>query len=88
MKDQATNREPIIFNGSCNTALFESWVVQYLIKDVKLSQVVIMNNASFYKPQKTRELIESVRCRIIFLPPYFPNLNPNMKILGQYKTTN
>jgi len=35
-----------------------------------------MDNASFHKSKKTKELIESVGCRIIFLPPYSPDLNP------------
>ena len=35
-----------------------------------------MDNASFHKSKKTIELIESVGCRVIFLPPYSPELNP------------
>ncbi|WP_410519694.1 transposase [Candidatus Cyrtobacter comes] len=45
---------------------------------------------SFHKSQKTKELIESVKCRVIFLPPYSPDLNPiekfwaNMKMWLEY----
>ena len=67
---------PMIFNGSCNTPLIEAWVEQFLIKELKPSQVVIMDNASFHKSQKIKDLIESVGCRPIFLPPYSPDLNP------------
>ena len=35
-----------------------------------------MDNASFHKSQKTQELIESVGCRVVFLPPYSPDYNP------------
>ena len=38
--------------------------------------VVIIDNARFHKSKKVIELIESVGCRIIFLPPYSPDLNP------------
>ncbi|MBL3284348.1 IS630 family transposase domain protein [Rickettsiales endosymbiont of Paramecium tredecaurelia] len=48
----------------------------FQIKELKSSQVVIMDNASFHKSKKTKELIESVNCKIIFLPPYSPDLNP------------
>jgi transposase len=65
-----------VFNGSCNTELFESWVEQFLVQELKPGQVVIMDNASFHKSQKTRQLIESAGCRLIFLPPYSPDLNP------------
>ena len=50
----------MVFNGSCNTELFENWVAQFLIKELKSGQVVVMDNASFHKSQKTQELIESV----------------------------
>jgi len=44
---------PMVFNGSCNTQLIEAWVEQFLIKELKLGQVVIMDNASFHKSQKS-----------------------------------
>ena len=67
---------PMVFNGSCNTLLFEHWVEKFLIKELIPGQVVIMDNASFHKSQRTKELIESVGCKLIFLPPYSPDLNP------------
>jgi transposase len=67
---------PMVFNGSCNTELFNAWVEQFLIKELKRGQVVIMDNAAFHKSLKTKELIESVGCKLIFLPPYSPDLNP------------
>ena len=67
---------PMVFNGNCNTKLFEAWVEEFLIKELKPGQVVVMDNASFHKSQKTQELIESVGCKLTFLPPYSPDLNP------------
>lgn len=76
---------PMVFNGSCNTDLFNNWVEHFLIKELKAGQVVIMDNASFHKSQKTKELIESVGCRVIFLPPYSPDLNPIEKFWANMK---
>lgn len=76
---------PMVFNGSCNTVLFETWVEEFLIKELKPGQVVIMDNASFHKSKKTRELIASVKCNIIFLPPYSPDLNPIEKFWANMK---
>ena len=76
---------PMVFNGSCNTKLFEAWVEQFLIKELKPGQFVVMDNASFHKSQKTRELIESVGCKLIFLPPYSPDLNPIEKFWANMK---
>jgi transposase len=35
-----------------------------------------MDNASFHKSQRTKELIEKRGARLLFLPPYSPDLNP------------
>ena len=76
---------PMVFIGSCNTELFNSWVEQFLIKELKPGQFVIMDNASFHKSEKTRELIESVGCKIIFLPAYSPDYNPIEKFWANMK---
>ena len=76
---------PMIFNGSCNTSLIEAWVEQFLIKELNPGQVVIMDNASFHKSQKIKDLIESVGCKLIFLPPYSPDLNPIEKFWANMK---
>lgn len=76
---------PMVFNGSCNTELFNSWVENFLIKELKVGQYVVMDNASFHKSTKTRELIESVGCKVIFLPPYSPELNPIEKFWANMK---
>lgn len=76
---------PMVFNGSCNTKLFEAWVEQVLIKELKPGQFVVMDNAAFHKSKKTQALIESVGCKVIFLPPYSPDLNPIEKFWANMK---
>lgn len=46
-----------------------------MIPALKPGQVVIMDNATFHKGGLIQELIESVGCRILYLPPYSPDLN-------------
>ena len=67
---------PMYFEGSTNTEVFNTWIEKYLMPELKLNQVVIMDNASFHKSAKTKELIESVGCKLLYLPPYSPDLNP------------
>ena len=76
---------PMVFNGSCNADLFNNWVEHFLIKELKVGQCVVMDNAAFHRSQKTKELIESVGCKIIFLPPYSPDLNPIEKFWANMK---
>jgi transposase len=76
---------PMVFNGSCNRLLFEGWVEQFLIKELRPGQFVVMDNAAFHKSQRTKDLIESVGCRVIFLPPYSPDFNPIEKFWANMK---
>ncbi|MDP1974917.1 MAG: transposase, partial [Alphaproteobacteria bacterium] len=38
--------------------------------------VIAMDNASFHKGAKTKELIEKAECKLLYLPPYSPDFNP------------
>ncbi|KJV75971.1 transposase [Orientia tsutsugamushi] len=58
---------------------------QLLIKELKPSQFVVMDNAAFHKSNKTKELIEPVGCIVMFLPPYSPDLNPIEKFWANIK---
>jgi transposase len=64
------------FKGTCNTELFNAWIEQFLVPELKPGQVVVMDNAALNKSPRTRELIESARCHLIFPPSYSPALNP------------
>ncbi|WP_232488841.1 transposase [Orientia tsutsugamushi] len=44
----------MIFNASCNTRLFEAWVEQLLIKELKPAQFIVMDNAAFHKSKKLK----------------------------------
>ena len=67
---------PMCFQGTCATVLFNTWLEQFLLPELKRGQIVIMENAMMHKSEKTRQLIESVGCQLLFLPPYSPDLNP------------
>lgn len=67
---------PFLFEGYSNTAVYETYIEYVLVPALKPGMVVIIDNASFHKSKRIIELIEAVGCRIIFLPPYSPDLNP------------
>lgn len=73
---------PLVFNGVCNTGLFDKWVEEFLIKELKPRQVVVMDNATFHKSERTKTLIESAGCMVVFLPPYSTGFKSNREILG------
>jgi transposase len=67
---------PFCYKGTCDTLLFNLWLKDFLIPELKPGQVVIMDNATFHKSQDSQQLIKQAGCRILFLPPYSPDLNP------------
>ncbi|WP_081731138.1 transposase [Holospora undulata] len=56
-----------------------------MIKELRPGQGVIIDNVSFHKSKRSKKLIESVKCGIIFLPPYSCDLNPIEKIWANMK---
>jgi transposase len=73
------NRQTIaecVYESNCDRDFIEDWVEKFLLKNLKKGQVVIWDNASFHKSSKVKEMLESIGCRLIFLPPYSPDLNP------------
>lgn len=73
------------FKGTCNTQLFEIWIQKILIPELKKGQIVIMDNATFHKSERTKNLIEEAGCQLLFLPPYSPDLNPIEQFWSWFK---
>lgn len=67
---------PVLFEGTCNTALFNAWLEQQLCPLLHAQHGVVMDNVSFHKRAKTQALIHATGASLLFLPPYSPDLNP------------
>ena len=76
---------PFTFYGSCNTNIFNLWLEKVLIPELEPGKVIILDNASFHKSERTKKIIEEAGCRVIFLPPYSPDLNPIEKFWAKMK---
>lgn len=66
---------PLTFGGHCNTIVFEAWLEQSLIPVLKEGQTVILDNATFHKSNRIKQLIEKAGCELLYLPPYSPDFN-------------
>ena len=66
---------PLTFEGYCDSALVEAWFVQELAPVLREGQVVILDNASFHRATRLREILAQVGCSLLLLPPYSPDLN-------------
>ena len=67
---------PMVLDGPMNGAWFLAYVQQVLAPTLKPGDVVIMDNLAAHKSTPVRDAIEAVGARLLFLPPYSPDLNP------------
>jgi transposase len=67
---------PIEYNGKTDHALFEFWFVAFFLPLLAAGSVIVMDNASFHRKAVLIALAAEAGCRVIFLPPYSPDLNP------------
>jgi transposase len=74
-----------VVDGAVNGDVFEAFVEQVLAPELRSDDVVIMDNLSSHKRLRVRELIESAGARLVFLPPYSPDLNPIELIFAKVK---
>ena len=74
-----------VVDGAVNADVFEAFVEQVLVPELRRGDVVIMDNLSSHKRQRIRTLIESTGARLRFLPPYSPDLNPIEMVFSKVK---
>jgi transposase len=65
--------------------IFGVFVEQVLAPTLRAGQVVVMDNLSAHKEERVRVSIEARGCRLLYLPPYSPDLNPIEPIWSKVK---
>jgi transposase len=76
---------PMLFEGTCNTEVFNEWLEQMLLPELTAGSVIVLDNATFHTSKRTQELVEQVGCELLFLAPYSPDLNPIEKLWANLK---
>lgn len=74
-----------VVDGAVNGDVFEAFVEQVLVPDLRAGDVVIMDNLSSHKRPRVRELIANAGARLVYLPAYSPDLNPIELIFAKVK---
>ena len=59
-----------------NCELFEYWIEDMFLKIIKKRSVIVMDNAAFHRKNELESIAKQACCKILFLPPYSPDLNP------------
>lgn len=76
---------PCVLNQPVNGQSFTDYVEQCLLPTLSPGDVVIMDNLSSHKRPAVRQAIRSVGAKLLFLPPYSPDLNPIEQVFAKLK---
>ncbi len=66
---------PFTVEGACKRTVFESWLENCLIAVLCPGEWVIVDHATFHRGGRIAQLIQAAGCQLIYLPPYWPDLN-------------
>lgn len=77
---------PWALDGPMNGEAFLVYIRQVLAPTLSKGDVVIADNLSSHKVQGVREAIEARGARLLYLPPYSPDLNPIEMAFAKLKT--
>jgi len=64
---------------------FTAYVTQFLVPTLSPGDVVIMDNLGSHKGAAVRKAIRAAGAKLIFLPPYSPDLNPIEQVFAKLK---
>ena len=76
---------PCVLDGPINGQSFQAYVEQFLVPTLRPGDVVIMDNLGSHKGKAVRKAIRAVGARLLFLPPYSPDLNPIEQVFAKLK---
>lgn len=73
------------YKHTTNAAFFEEWFEFDLLSIVPCGYTIIMDNASFHRKKKLRDIAMRYGVNLKFFPPYSPDLNPIEKVWANLK---
>ena len=76
---------PSVFDGPINAITFLAYVKQQLVPTLRPRDIVILDNLGSHKGQAVRAAIRAAGARLVFLPPYSPDLNPIEQVFAKLK---
>jgi transposase len=77
-----------VFQGSTDATVFEDFIKQLLRHCGKWPEpksVLVMDNASFHHSERIKEICTNAGVKLVYLPPYSPDLNPIEEFFSELK---
>ena len=78
-------KAPFTIDCPVDGEIFQVYVEQVLVPTLQKGDVVVMDNLSAHKSPRIKKLIDSTGARVLYLPPYSPDLNPIEMVWSKVK---
>ena len=75
----------LAFPGATNTDVFETYVEEVLVPELKPGDVVIWDNLKPHESEEAIEAVEAAGARVVPLPPWSPDLTPIEEMASKVK---
>jgi len=76
---------PMVIEGAMNSWIFQGYVNSFLVPKLLPGDTLIMDNLASHKSNAVRAAVEATGAKILFLPPYSPDLNPIEQMWSKVK---
>ena len=64
---------------------FVEQLLHYCGKFLEPNSVLVMDSASFYRSDRIEEMCSAAGVKLLYLPPYSPDLNPIKEFFAEFK---
>jgi transposase len=78
-------RAPVVFSGSTDTAVFQAYVDQVLVPELREGDVVVFDTIKPHLSAAVAKSIEGAGAEVLPLPPYSPDSTPIEEMFSQVK---
>ncbi len=76
---------PMLTDGPMDGDVFLAYVRHFLCPTLLPGDIVVLDNLSSHKVDGVRQAIEASGAKLLYLPPYSPDLNPIEKLFAKFK---
>lgn len=76
---------PFVIEGGVDATVFETYLQQVLLPDLKAGDIIILDNLPVHKSASVRDLCQAQGVTLLFLPTYSPDLSPIEQAFAKLK---
>lgn len=78
-------RTAMLLDGPINSVCFTGFCEQFLAPTLRPGDLVVLDNLASHKSSSAVAAVEKVGAKLVYLPPYSPDLNPIENVFSKLK---